>query len=155
MDFNLRTAPGGKAAVTNLDFREPYGDVFTLRKVPFEKDSPPPIGTSRIAYFASGTYLSPPHDWGLPVRLVDLCVAADLNAGQVTATVEVSDDGFRTIASTTQVRVLEGVNTYSLDSLRVPARAVRVRIGLKRGADPARSPVVDGFRITGQPVQTR
>ena len=75
----------------------------------------------------------------MAAKLTDLTVAADLHGGQVTATVEASNDGFKTIVSTTQVRVQDGVNTYPLNSLRGSGQAVRVRLDLMRGPTrPAR-----------------
>jgi hypothetical protein len=117
----------------------------------FERDYPTPIGTSNVSYAASGTYQSPPCDWTIPATLTDLTVAADLNGGQVTATVELSGDGFRTIASRMPVHVRDGVNVYSLESLTISARAVRVRLDLRRGTSAATTPVVDGFQVLGKP----
>lgn len=121
----------------------------------FQKDYPSPTGSSKIIYAASGSYQSPPCDWAIPAKLEELEIAADLDGGQVTATVEVSDDGFRTVTGIASVRIQDGVNKYSLDSLRAAARAVRVRLDLTRGPDAARTPVVDGFRIIAQPVGPR
>ena len=117
-----------------------------------QHDYPTPYGGPAVTYPASGSYLSPPYDWATAARLTDLTVAADLHGGQVTATVEISNDGFRTVASSTQVRVQDGVNTYPLNSLRGSEQAVRVRLDLMRGPDAARTPVVDGFRITANPA---
>ena len=104
-----------------------------------------------MSYAASGTYQSPPCDWTILATLTDLTVAADLNGGQVTATVELSGDGFRTIASRMPVRVRDGVNAYSLASLTTKARFVRVRFDLRRGTGVATTPVVDGFQVRGRP----
>ena len=93
---------------------------------------------------------SPPYDWTVPAKLGELTVTADLNDGRVTATVQTSDDGFQTVRSQIQIVIRDGVNTYPLDSLEGEARAVRVRLDLVRGPEAA-SPVVDGFRITGEP----
>jgi len=117
----------------------------------FERDYPSPIGKSKVSYAAAGSYQSPPCDWTIPATLTDLTVAADLHGGQVTATVELSHDGFTTIASRMPVRVRDGVNVYSLDPLTTKARSVRVRFDLRRGPSVATTPVIDGFQVRGKP----
>ena len=138
MDWNLQKSPGGEAAASNIDF----GD---LSFITLEKTETGPA--------ASGTYQTPPYDWTVPAKLDELTATADLNGGQVTATVETSDDGFKSVRSHTQVPIEDGVNSYPLDGLQGAARAVRVRFDLVRAKEAAASPVVDGFRITGQPVE--
>ena len=93
-----------------------------------------------------------PYDWTVPARLHELTVAADLNRGRVTATVQTSDDGFESARSQLEIVIRDGVNTYPLDSLEGAARAVRVCLDLARGPE-ATSPLVDGFRITGEPAE--
>ena len=119
---------------------------------PLDRDCPSPFGVPQVSYVASGTYQSPPCDWTAPARLAEFTATADLYGGQMTATVETSNDGFRTIASAKRVRVQDGVNAYSLDSLQGRAKAVRVRFELTRGPDAACTPVLDGFRITASPA---
>jgi hypothetical protein len=137
MDWNLQTSASGEAEASNIDF----GD---LSYVALEQ-----ADDNRAR---SGTYQSPPYDWTVPAKLHDLTVAADLNQGSVTATVQGSDDGFKTVQSQLEIVVRDGVNTYPLDRLEGSARAVRVRLDLARGPEAAASPVVDGFRITGEPA---
>ena len=72
----------------------------------------------------------------------------------MTATVETSNDGFRTIASAKagpRSRRRERIGTW-LDSLQGRAKAVRVRFELTRGPDAACTPVLDGFRVTASPA---
>ncbi|MBI5395702.1 MAG: hypothetical protein HZA91_10435 [Verrucomicrobia bacterium] len=121
----------------------------------FQQDYPSPYGSATVTYPPSGSYQSPPYDWALPAKLTELTLAAELNGGQVTATIELSNDGFRTIVSAMEVHVRDGVNTYPLNSLAATAHAVRVRLDLSRGSDVASTPVVDGFRIIGQPASKR
>ena len=83
----------------------------------------------------------------------DLTVAAELNGGQVTATVETSHDEFQSVLSKAEITVQHGVHTYPLDGLRERAQTVRVRFDLTPAPDAAATPVVDGFRITGQVAQ--
>ena len=136
MDWNLHTSANGTAEATNIDF----GDLSYVA-----------LKTTEAGPAASGTYQSPPYDWAMPAKLDTFSVTADLNGGQVTATVETSDDGFNTVRSQFQIVVKDGVNRYPLDSLQGTARAVRVRLDLARGQGSA-SPIIDGFRITGQPA---
>jgi len=131
MDFNLKTSVAGSATVSQAEFRGAYPGEVLL--------SP---GATR------GTYQSPACDWATPARLRDVTVAAELNGGQATLTVETSDDNFKTIRSQAQMPVKDGVHTHPLRDLA--GSAVRVRFELARPSQPAASPVIDGFRITGE-----
>ena len=133
MDWNLQASASGIAEASNVDF----GD---LSFVALGKDS------------ASGTYQSPPCDWTVPAKLGNLTVTADLNHGRVTATVETSDDGFKTVRSRTRIPLRDGVSTYPLAGLEGTPRGVRVRFDLARGKPAAATPVIDAFRITGEPA---
>jgi hypothetical protein len=101
-------------------------------------------------YVASGSYLSPVYDWQVQALDTELTVAAELNSGRVTATIETSGDGFRTVQSKATVQVEDGVRDYPLPPDLGTAQAVRVRFDLSRGPDPGSSPQVDGFRVIGQ-----
>ena len=103
-------------------------------------------------HVASGSYLSPVCDWGVRARVTELTIATELNSGRVTAMIEVSDDGFRTVQSRTAIQVKEGVQAYPLRPELGIARAIRVRFDLSRGSDPGSSPLIDGFRVVGQPA---
>ncbi|MFH1920632.1 MAG: discoidin domain-containing protein [Planctomycetota bacterium] len=140
MDFNLKTSPRGVAKASNVEFAGPYAGSVGLKATP-------------DGWVEAGTYQSPDYDWTVPARLLDLTVAAELNGGQVTATVETSADGFQTVRSQVQITVRHGVNSYPLDALQGVSREVRVRFDLVRGNEADQSPVVDGFRITGEPVK--
>jgi len=129
MDFNLRTTPVGIATASNVDFLEPYGHAVVLKKS-----------------VASGTYQSPPYDWAVPARLTELTVAVDLHGGQVTATVETSNDEFKTVSSGGPIPLRDGVNAYALQGLA--GCAVRVRFDLARGNAADISPEIDAFRVT-------
>jgi hypothetical protein len=97
-----------------------------------------------------GSYLSPVCDWALSARPTRLDVAAELQGGRITATVETSDDGFRTVSARTQIPVREGFASHPLGALEEPARAVRVRFDLAAAEGGLATPVVDGFRITAE-----
>jgi len=133
MDWNLQESASGVAEASNIDF----GD---LGYVALEQ--------AEGARAESGVYQSPAYDWTVPAKLRELTVAADLNDGRVTATVQTSDDGFETVRSQVEIVIRDGVNSYPLDGLEGAARGVRVRLDLARGPEAASS-LVDGFRITG------
>ena len=134
VDFNLRKTVEGQAQTTNISFLGHYGDRIQL-----------------ATNAASGTYLSPAHDWAVLASPKELTVAVDLNGGQISVAVETSDDGFKTVRSQTRLSVQEGVKAYSLRGLR--GHAVRVRFKLRRQPGAATSPILDGFRLVcpGQP----
>jgi hypothetical protein len=135
MDFNLRKTAYGVAHTENVDFVGFYGDRITLSK-----------GA------VSGTYESPVHTWGRPAELQSLEVAADLCAGQVTATVETSNDGFKTVQSRTEITLRDGVSTYPLDQIKGAADSIRVGFTLVRPAPDQAPPLIDAFRVTGGPT---
>jgi hypothetical protein len=143
VDANFKTGPGGVALLSNADLAD--GGSVALPKARA-------VQGSAARYVAAGTYLSAPLDWTVSARLSDLTVAADLNGGRVEATVETSDDGFRTVRSRMPLTLDDGVKTYALAGLSDAARAVRVRLDLAASKDAAATPVVDAFRITGRAV---
>jgi len=116
-----------------------------------DRDYPSPYGSQKVAYTASGTYVSPPCDWGVPGKPGDLAVAADLNGGRVAVCVETSGDGFTTVQSRARFALLDGVRAYPL-SIRKAAQAIRVWFRLTPAPGAAATPVVDGFRLTGTQV---
>jgi len=149
--LSVGSVAGGTPFIGSLDDVSISRGALKPSEFNFPSDNPLPDFASTMIYTASGSYLSPPCNWGTRAKLADVTVAADLNGGQITATVEVSDDNFRTRASVLKISLRDGVNTYSLSSLRNPARAVRVRFDLMRGRDPTQSPTVDGFRLIAAP----
>jgi hypothetical protein len=153
--FNFGSVAGSTPFVGSLDDISILRGALEPSQFSFPHDHPSPDFGTVMTYADSGSYLSPPCDWGMAAKLIDVTVAAELNSGEMTATVEASNDGFGTIASVMKVSLRDGVNTYPLGSLRKPARAVRVRLDLTRGRDSARSPTMDGFRITATPAPSR
>ena len=128
MDFNLRETAEGEAQTTDINFLGHYGDRIQL-------------ATNAV----SGSYLSPAHDWAMLANPKELTVAADLNGGQISAEVETSEDGFKSVRAQTRLSVRDGVRVYSLRGLRGHAVRVRFELFRQRGADA--SPSVDGFRL--------
>jgi hypothetical protein len=114
------------------------------------QDCPAPLGSTEVRFAPMGSYLSPVCDWALSARPTRLDVAAELQGGRITATVETSDDGFRTVSARTQIPVREGFASHPLGALEEPARAVRVRFDLAAAEGGLATPVVDGFRITAE-----
>jgi hypothetical protein len=112
-------------------------------------DYPSPYGKPGIRYPALGSYQSPPHNWRTPVTVTELTTAVDLHGGRVTATIETSDDGFKTVRAQMPVTLDDGVTTHRLTGL-APAQFVRVRFDLAAPDGAAATPVVDGFRIVAR-----
>jgi len=138
VDANWHATPAGAAGVSNLDLGD--GSSIALKRI------------AHSSYAAAGTYQSPPCDWTVPATLRDLAIAADLNGGRVQATVETSDDGFKTVRSSIRLAVEDGVRTYPLNALKNAAPAVRVRLDLAPALGGAATPVVDAFRMTAVPA---
>ena len=147
--------PGGFPFVGLLDEVSVFRGALKPPAFSFGQDYPSPYGTQAVSYPASGRYQSPPYDWAVPARLADLTIAAELNQGRVTATVETSDDEFQSVRSQVQIAVKDGVDTYPLVSLKGAARGVRVRLELAPGEEAVASPTVDGFRIRAEPAGER
>ena len=137
MDFNLRTTPAGIATTSNVELLGPYGDRVVLKNKP---------GVGKLSESALRL--------GRAGDTQQITVAAELHGGQVTATVETSNDGFKTAASLVPIKLSDGVVTYPLDSPQTPSRQVRVVFELRRvgGSGDAATPVIDGFRISGEPA---
>lgn len=157
MDFNLRTAPGGLAIRSRMDSIGEWGGATNWRAIPEQRSAPVisnvdfigPYGSSVALQLsaATGTYQSPPNDWGVLARLTELTVTVDLHGGQGTVTVETSNDAFRKVSSSGPIELQDGVNTYPLGAGAKPAQMVRLRFELVRGPDPVAPPVIDGFQL--------
>ncbi|MHB8861132.1 MAG: discoidin domain-containing protein [Pirellulaceae bacterium] len=130
MDFNLRKTAYASARTANVAFLGHYGDRIVLAD-----------GA------VSGSYQSPAHDWGVLAGLEELTIAVELNGAQVSASIETSDDGFKTVASASSIAVLDGANSYALKD--VQGSAVRLQFEMLRQTEATASPVIDGFRVTG------
>jgi hypothetical protein len=139
MDSNLRAGPGGPAVLSNIDLGN--GGSIALQKLPRAGGGP--------GYAASGSYQSPVCDWGGRVRPTEFTVVADLNGCTATATLQLSDDGFKTLRPEIPLPLRDGLNSYPLSSKPEASLAVRVRFDLKPSKDTSTSPVIDGFRLTG------
>jgi hypothetical protein len=143
MDAHFLTTPGGKSVISDVDLGD--GSLVQLKKLPGEQPS-------AVRYAKCGSLLSPAWDWMTAASLRDLTVAAELNRGSVAATLETSNDGFRTVAAQGQLAIRDGVSTYPLSQLHRPSRAVRIRLDLTPGDRGTSTPVIDAFRITAEPA---
>ena len=99
----------------------------------------------------AGSYTTAPCDWGQPVRLTVLRTTARLNAGAITACLEISNDDFKTIAATQRIALRSGEQTATLKKLG-PARLARVVLSLATPATAKNSPVLAAIELTGAPA---
>jgi hypothetical protein len=133
MDWTLKSSDAGPAAVSQVEFTGAYQSEAVLAR-----------GAAR------GTWESPVQDWTMPLRLTELTLALDLNGGQGAATVETSDDAFKSIRSQIRIEAKDGVHSYPLKD--AAGAQVRIRVELRRPAPASPSPMLDGFRLTAAPL---
>ena len=98
-----------------------------------------------------GFYESPAYDWTVPARLEELRVAAELGGGRIATTVEILDNGFKTVLANAALPVNDGPCAYPLQ--RMEGQAVRVLFDFPRHAPNTPSPVLDGSRSTAEPTK--
>jgi hypothetical protein len=153
--LTLGSLGNGFAFVGDLDEAAVFRGALAPAAFALRGDLPARYGSGEVSYPATGLYTSPAFDWTVPARLRELTVAVDLRGGQATAAIETSDDGFDSVRSRTEVPLLEGVAVYPLGAARCVGRHARIRIELRRGADAATSPSVDGFRLVAAPQAER
>ena len=143
VDADFKRGLDSVAAASNVDLAD--GSSVALKKA-----APAPGATAR--YIASGNYVSPIYDWAQAANLKEITVAAELNGGQVTASIETSDDHFKTAPRRVRVEVRDGVTDYPLPFASASSHQVRVVFELKRGTCEDATPVIDAFRIRAEPV---
>ena len=116
----------------SLDEVSVFRGALQPAKFSFAYDYPAQIGTAKANYAASGSYQSPPCDWVVPAALTDLTVSTDLHGGRATASVETSDDAFRTVASSGPIRLEDGIHSYALRDDQAGANGSRPpRVGAR------------------------
>lgn len=135
-----------------LDDVSIFAGALTPTTFAFEKEYLSASGEAAIVHVSSGSYQSPTYNWTQPAQLKELTLATDLNGGRVMATIETSDDDFKTVQARKQIAVQDGVNLYSLANVTDVSRAVRLRLDVARGVKPEVTPVVDAFRIRAEPA---
>ncbi|MBM3493398.1 MAG: hypothetical protein FJX72_03600, partial [Armatimonadetes bacterium] len=86
-----------------------------------------PVADGRIA--ASGTYVGATCDWGQSATIGLAEIACAMNGGRIEATLELSADGFRSVARRAPIALREGRRTYPLRS--GPFRYARLRFTLR------------------------
>ncbi len=143
MDANFRSGPGGVATAVNVDLGDPG-------KIALAKSPAGNAGGKTAVYSASGTYTSPICRWGMAVVPTWLSVATELHGGAIVATVQTSNDEFKSVHDEPPIRLQEGAHEYSLRGPVGAARAVRLRLDFVRGPNPGETPTINGFRLTGR-----
>jgi hypothetical protein len=109
-----------------------------------------PVGGYHYQTAATGAYTSRVWDWGSATKIEGVDVAAGLNGGQVTLTLETSGDGFAAVSQKETVTLRDGVQRYALPALDKPQRFVRATLTLKPGPQGITSPLVRGFRVNAK-----
>lgn len=120
-------------------------------KFSFAADYPAkaPIPTS---YHPTGEYVSAPSDWGSMVRLTSLKADIRLNGRTIEAIIETSDDAFKTVKSSSQIKLKDGENSYSLKNSDVKTKSSRIRLILSNGDDKKKTPEVRYLRLECIPL---
>jgi hypothetical protein len=98
----------------------------------------------------TGTYTTAPCDWGQPVQITALHTQAALNDGSISARIETSNDGFRTIAAKQSLELEEGERVAALKTLP-PASQTRVTLQLATPAGARKSPLLSRMELTARP----
>ena len=98
----------------------------------------------------TGTYTTAPSDWGQAVRITALRSTAALNGGGISARIETSNDGFKTIAATQSLELKDGDQTASLKDLP-PATQARVVFSLTTPVTAKSSPLLHRMELTAKP----
>ena len=119
-------------------------------KLGFSSAAAPPAGGYQFQTAATGIYTSRIWDWGSPMKIEGIEVAAGLNGGQATLTLETSGDGFATVSQKEKLTLRDGVQSYPLPALSQPQRQVRATLTLKPDAGGKSSPLVRGFRVAAK-----
>jgi len=96
----------------------------------------------------TGTYTTAPCDWGQTVQVTALRTSASLNDGTITAKVETSNDGFKTVAETREIPVKPGDQNTPIDGFQ-PTSHARVVITLATPESAESSPVLSSAELVG------
>ena len=98
----------------------------------------------------TGTYTTAPCDWGQAVRITALRTNSALNDGTISARIETSDDGFKTIAAKQSVELKDGEQVTALKDLP-PASQARVVFTLATPGTAKSSPLLSRMELTAKP----
>ena len=98
----------------------------------------------------TGTYTTAPSDWGQPVRVTALRTRAVLNGGGISARIEISNDGFKTIAATQSLELKDGDQTAALKDLP-PANQARMVFSFSTPESAKLSPLLSRMELTAKP----
>jgi hypothetical protein len=106
----------------------------------------------KCPFVSRGAYQSELCDWHTRVTITGLRILAELNGGRVDAVLEVSNDGFNTVAESAKFDLKDGVASYPVaGSIKRTYRYARVRFNLTGGNGGATSPMVRSFKLEGNP----
>jgi hypothetical protein len=89
----------------------------------------------------TGTYTTAPCDWGQAATLTGLRTSAALNGSSISAVIETSNDGFKTLAATQSFELKEGDQTAAIKDLP-PASQARLVFTLTSPASSESSSVL-------------
>ncbi len=99
----------------------------------------------------TGRYTTTTCDWGQPVRITALRTTTTLNDGGISARIETSNDGFKTIAETREIPLKSGEQTTAINGLN-PAPQAHLVVTLATSAEAAVSPVMEFIELAGDPT---
>ena len=98
----------------------------------------------------TGTYTTAPCDWGQPVRITALRTSTALHDGSISARIETSHDGFKTIAAKQSVELKEGEQAAALKDLP-PANQARMVFSFSTPESAKLSPLLSRMELTAKP----
>jgi hypothetical protein len=98
----------------------------------------------------TGSYTTAPCDWGQPVRITTLRTRAALNDGSISARIETSNDGFKTLTATQSVELKDGDQTAVIKDLPSASQA-RVVFTLSIRESAKLSPLLSRMELTAAP----
>jgi hypothetical protein len=113
--------------------------------------SVPEARGSASGFAPSGVYTSTVSDWGQVSRVTRLAAECALRGGRGEALIEVSDDGFRSVAGRRLIALDDGRRSYDIAELP-PARHARIRLRLHAAPNGTESPQVTAVRLDARPA---
>jgi len=124
-----------------------HGGALQPSRFAFPGYPPESLPPARMA--ASGTYVSAVCDWGQPAAIRRAEIECVTNGGGIAATLELSADGFRSVAQRVPLALRDGRRTYALRCS--PYRYARVVFSLRANASRSRAPEVRYLQLTARP----
>jgi hypothetical protein len=140
---------GGFPFEGSLDEISIHREALTPTNFSFTADYPA-VPSAKLGA-QTGRYTTTTCDWGQSMQLTAIRTTAMLNDGTITAHLETSIDGFRTIVATERLAIRTGENLLPLSS-QPPARCSRLVVTLESTADAVVSPLLQAIELTGEPT---